>query len=805
MAKKSKQRSSRQKKDQSGCMWGLMSMFDFRHGRNTRRLLSDRRRQPMNNAHDSLYTLDGNLLTNSPEMHPNIEDVQKVKKPTMDLVRARVKELIEEEMFIDQDPKFIKRDHEQMNSSKTLKESFDQEISNSHQVSAQKTTQYHDLEALVKEILFIYQKKNGQHDDLDRGAKRYFPIVEEKLIAAVEVLLNEKSTNGDFKHIHHSKEMFQMLSSNKEIFLKILQEQNSILLNEDQKSKLLTRSNSLEMKTIDQEQEELVTRKHRKFFRRRSKSQDSISMNGKDRIVILKPGSSENQVSTGNGNHSVGHGSQFSFVEIKRRLKHAMGKEQQTPRPIERTGKSVVDGGWSSPSRDHFYTERFARVTNGFKTGDRVSSLRESEQKNENANHRVSSIYVEAKKHLSEMLTSGDEDAELMMRSLPKSLGRILSLREYNSLSPGTSPRAQTRPLVNKTQALTTIENPEGKVVDPDDMTSDGAQEILKSPLSDKEYKEQSVDFDVSCESNGSPNGIHDVVIIDGSNEDWSSEILKHDLPDENGPSSSQTHTESSLICKTEELVISSGERTGKPSPVSILEPLFSDDDISPARTATRPVEAGVQPLCIQFDEASSPVEDQQIRITDSGDTEESAFEYVEAVLLSSDLNWSEFEKRWISSVQILDPSLFDEVESFSSRARYDQKLLFNSTNEVLEEVCSRFIPESSFIKQNVWPVPKGMDLINEVWSRLESCLYKLYPRDLEKLVRNDMETSRMWMNLQSASREIVIEIEESIFRETIDDTLFSLLEAGTDYTLCLVRENPTDHSIGVSEDGFFD
>lgn len=188
-------------------------------------------------------------------------------------------------------------------------------------------------------------------------------------------------------------------------------------------------------------------------------------------------------------------------------------------------------------------------------------------------------------------------------------------------------------------------------------------------------------------------------------------------------------------------------------------------------------VEAAIQPLCIQFDKTVSCAEDQQIRITDSGDNEESAFEYVEAVLLSSDLNWSEFEKRWISSIQILDPSLFDEVETFSSRAKHNQKLLFDSANEALEEVCNRFIPESSVIKQNVWPVPKGMDLINEVWSRVELCLCKVYPRDLGKLVRNDLETSRMWLDLLCGSREIVIEIEELIFDETIDDTLMSLFD----------------------------
>lgn len=43
MAKRSHRRSVRYEKDHSGCMWGLISIFDFRNGRSSRKLLSDRR------------------------------------------------------------------------------------------------------------------------------------------------------------------------------------------------------------------------------------------------------------------------------------------------------------------------------------------------------------------------------------------------------------------------------------------------------------------------------------------------------------------------------------------------------------------------------------------------------------------------------------------------------------------------------------------------------------------------------------------------------------------------------------------
>lgn len=528
MAKRSKQRGGRQKKEQSGCMWGLISMFDFRHGRATKRLLSDRKRYtPTNATHDSPYlTSEVSLPTNSEELHQSIE------KPGFDLMRTRVKELIKEEMFMDQDSKKQNdinklENHKPKHTEKILKESHDQEISITHQVSPQKTSHYQDLEALVKEILLIYQKKNEQNDDPDTGAKRSFPIVEEKLVAAIETLLNE---NGGHKKFHHSREMFQMLSSNKEMFFKLIQDQNSILLNEDQKSKSKSKSKVIsgpkfpETELTDRETEEPVTHKHRKFFRRRSKSVDNIPMNEKGKIVILKPGSPENQI--GNENSS-----QFSFMEIKRRLKNAMGKEQRT------LGKTIDGhGGWSSPNRNHFYTERFATATNfhSWRSKDdlahgRVSKLRESEMNEEDTNHRISNIYVEAKKHLSEMLTSGDEDADLMMRSLPKSLGRILSLREYNSLSPGTSPRAQDFRLVNKSQLSTDNDNHE------ENITSEGVEVIVESESCDKEHEEEQTEgVDVLSESHGLLNGVEDnhiAVIPDSSNEESSSDSLKQVYP----------------------------------------------------------------------------------------------------------------------------------------------------------------------------------------------------------------------------------------------------------------------------------
>lgn len=43
MAKRSHRRLARAKKDRVGCIWGLISMLDFRHGNFTRKLLKDKK------------------------------------------------------------------------------------------------------------------------------------------------------------------------------------------------------------------------------------------------------------------------------------------------------------------------------------------------------------------------------------------------------------------------------------------------------------------------------------------------------------------------------------------------------------------------------------------------------------------------------------------------------------------------------------------------------------------------------------------------------------------------------------------
>ncbi|GKE28651.1 TRM32-like protein [Tanacetum coccineum] len=259
--------------------------------------------------------------------------------------------------------------------------------------------------------------------------------------------------------------------------------------------------------------------------------------------------------------------------------------------------------------------------------------------------------------------------------------------------------------------------------------------------------------------------------IVEVFDEERSPRCFELDPPEENEFCSPMRSSQYKMI---EEPESSSSDRSGRPSPVSVLEPLFSDNEISPASNISRPVEYRIQPLCIQF-------EDQEICTRNCMENEESAFEYVEAVLLASDFNWDDFENRWLSSAQILDSSLFDEVEIFSSQPSYNQRLLFDSTNEILKEVCDCYIDFFSFVRRKIQPVPKGENLINEVWERIELHSTNNYPLSLDHLIKKDLEISKTWMNLGCDSREMVSEINDSIFEDMIDDTVLSLVNDHVD------------------------
>ncbi|KAL1181141.1 hypothetical protein V6Z11_A02G028100 [Gossypium hirsutum] len=521
MAKGSNRCPVRYERDQMGCMWGLITMFDFRHGRSTQRLLSDRRRGKRNvvGMGNSGNKID--MSTSSGED----------KAMAMDTCKPSVKKLLEEEMSREHATKeelnnteleakqfdLGEGDNErksQKRRNKTRKKSSGgsldvdaartlvSEISCYHK-SEQQTTSNLDIDNLVEELCQEMGQKRIDCVNRDQPVEGHMqPNMKssrfEEVSEAIKFLVSQKLTNrnqltegGELQASKEAMDALQILSLNEELFLKLLRDPNSSLVKNsknstnarDEESKPFSGSNFSEQEPAGLRQpNETVNRKQRNFFRRKSKSQErDLSDEQKvseasTRIVVLKPGptcsqtaetgsnigsspESKNIIRHGEPNEKVG--SHFFLSEIKRKLRHAMGREhhripaKEIPKRLSGERQSSSDNGglkeyigMNSPTKDHFFIERIAKPSSSVKKGEKTSKLKVPESSTEyETTHfsRHSNIYIEAKKHLSEMLTNGDDIMDLSGRQVPKTLGRILSLPDYNS-SPISSPARNPEP-----------------------------------------------------------------------------------------------------------------------------------------------------------------------------------------------------------------------------------------------------------------------------------------------------------------------------------------------------------------------
>ncbi|KAL6569521.1 hypothetical protein OROMI_014035 [Orobanche minor] len=830
MAKRSKRRSSRHEKDRAGCISGIINVFHFRNGRSTKRLPADRKQVSKQAA----------------------ADTEESSMPMDDLAKPSVKELMDEEMFDEQGSKQpndseagseLKPGDHIKKHQKTKRSSAKSNDMDLDRVSEQKLSYDNlDLERILEELANINEtNRNSLKHDVD------IDIDEEKLVQAVKLFIERRiSKSKCFREERNnccSQELMDALNTlslNKGSYLKLLQDPNSEIFNHIQNSEDARLGRVSEEKPANLKSDQLCGRKNRNFFRRRSKSLESYPLgeNNKDcqspnEIVILKPGltgpkSPQTDImDNSNKLQNERNTYQFSFTEIKRKLRYAMGKESRgvsptkfSPKPAnDYNGEKGENSGWSSPNRNHFYTERFTLSSSpSFKKGEPVGKLKDDCL--ENLRRGRSNIYIEAKKHLSEMMKGGDGNTKYMSgNNSAKHLGRILSLPEYTS-SPCLSPGKHGDDIFITAQTRLSPRDTLEDNTSPRMRNLESQQCIFRSDSEDKvRYSNVNVNsslgddrkysLEIQCFNNDNnivsevqSAGIEQTTelmsqeeekIIDRrsinsiggdiqnednrevDNEESASSCVKSHLSEDQISSSSTmsaSHDRASTEYEDSDCAINKIEQ---PSPMSVLEPLFTDDDISPASTISNPVGKDIQPRHIRFEEEQSSINDQGICTRISLEDEESAFEYVEAVLLGSGLNWDEFLLRWISLYEILDRSLFEEVELFSSRPRYDQKLLFDTANEALKEVCESYFGCFPNVKPSTRRVPKGMDLIYEVWGVVELLLFRnLQCHSLDHVVRSDLAGSKSWMNIRSDIEFVVYDMEEMIFDELVEEIVLS-------------------------------
>ncbi|PIA49378.1 hypothetical protein AQUCO_01300298v1 [Aquilegia coerulea] len=574
MAKRSQKRLVHHERSQSGCMSGFIGIFDFRQARSTRKLLSDKRHSSSrHSAGTGTAKSKLKVFKNSDENHKgSAADVDGYSDDgETEILRVgsktSVKKLIEEDMSGEDQTERVEQiqsdpDHKgnmgknRKQIKKTCKVSRDIHVEDSkasatlspqefHQPNSTTQLSHLDITSLMEEFCSQIQHRQELHmqnechgkvsgvqectdpvkgnhlDELDMHLVQKHSVLQEKLREAAEAFLNQKfidvnqlTEDGAIQQSKQFIDALEILNSNKELLLKLLQDSNSLLVkyiqdlqddpSEKVKQEKLLGPKSSEGMHISRQAEELVCQKEvqkhniHNLFRKKDKAhkrnlvKDSVKPQVSSRIVVLKPkatgiqnlvtanspsSSPQSHYNLRNQGWSGRFNSQFSFSEIKKRLKYSMGENRKAQDWISRDGvlhkipnkhqdsgnNGKVDPenicGEELPSKSHVHTERPTEPSN---CGEREEKKEKPTQSNPSTAYEVSStsaadcenstkkivgyprqrksnIYVEAKKHLEKILTGGDKDGGFPFQQTPKSLGRILSLPQYSS-SPLSSP-----------------------------------------------------------------------------------------------------------------------------------------------------------------------------------------------------------------------------------------------------------------------------------------------------------------------------------------------------------------------------
>lgn len=310
----------------------------------------------------------------------------------------------------------------------------------------------------------------------------------------VQKFIDAKQLFGD-ESLIQSKELMdalEIMNLNKELFLKLMQDPNSVLVKHIQE----LQDAQAEVKQLDKEKNdpvhcgEIVSHKQSRkqniqsFFRRKDKAKfpkendGSPASNG---IVALKLGDESISNSTSvtspssslqsplrlrNQVESETVPSYFSLREIKRKWRHVVGEGKKEQRRISMDGvlhripyghQDQVDVGKKHETKASFRNERTSKSSTS-KKKDKTGEQKACESSTKHADvlpsldsnlsmyshQREVNIYELAKKHLAEMLNTGDDDAKSPTKHIPRTLGRILLLPEYTS--PITSPGKDEKP-----------------------------------------------------------------------------------------------------------------------------------------------------------------------------------------------------------------------------------------------------------------------------------------------------------------------------------------------------------------------
>ncbi|XP_022737214.1 uncharacterized protein LOC111290083 [Durio zibethinus] len=931
-------------KYKSGCAWGLIHFFDFRQGHSHGKLISDKKRanrQAKGKNASSLLrmkynlipirviciffkdALDKNLAVNSrrPEVKNGIEEEMSVKH------QRKKKRAIGEMQNLQFNSNLfgLSKDHRKASNSSKKSRRFpargcDAATEGYRQPSDQnmveKSSNNNNL-ALVTGASGndVHASNGGNYSRKSIRGRKHDHHTDINLRVhmneSVEAFVNQKLTDGENlssnEVANRSKnfmDALEILNSNKELFMKLLQDPNSLLvkhiqdLRDSQAKKQPQFFSKAKISQCQQKEAgECKGPAHAQMFEScdRCTSKGSDMSQPLDTIVVLKAGTQncpdrisnwpppQSRYSLKKKEWSV-KPAFLSFEHMKRKLTHAIrvNKKEQCQMPLDgihksfhdfkqfedgckemsrqankiiSASKSYLDAGKMSES-SHEVNRRDGMsqtVTFGSGIGSKVASSTDS-------CHRTSNLLMvrhlkgkfHPRKHPTDMLNSGNED--FSRRQTLRNLDRLMSLPEYNLLPMLTpvrdkehgfaSPQMRFSPYSNFSTAngykwrvqkeskscclsSSTMKNLGAQLVSekPDDRLQ-GAKKIIPGNLSSATNVLQTVyslsddlshkvnqtsvcpgkvmernhavswgeheinALEVALGSNGVQSNTSqrtEAVNIFGKSEYFEcSKLVSPDSfsGDQTSSSSIDVYSSSPLRIQKAEDSDSMIDRAEQPSPISVLEQFLVEDDSSSPSTVSLAAEPPVQPFGIDIGElyvSSLTVShlDLNCNACTSMDKQGSLSECIRAVLQISGLNWDEPSRKWHLSDQMLDVSLFDNVEVWPDKSCTDRRLLFGYITEVLLQIYQcyfRCSPWISLLNPRPQLAMLSKNMVHEVLRRVDRLLLSEMPQQtLKQLVEKDLAKSGTWMDTRLDTEEVVSELVDNILEDLVVDAAIRL------------------------------
>ncbi|RDX77283.1 hypothetical protein CR513_42624, partial [Mucuna pruriens] len=594
----------------------------------------------------------------------------------------------------------------------------------------------------------------------------------------------------------------QILYSNKELFIKLLQDPNSLLvkqihdLESSQVKEPCQQARQKRMSTLNKPQNSNATQRIKPFESfDGSDLWSSSKPQSSNRIVVLRPGTvnvetsfdcprphSPNSFSSSAQNIRPSH---FPFSCIKRKLRQVMRvrrQEQQWSRADGKKVKELEIAERNSPINAHTDTGKRLNSYLDLKKRDNIIKLNDSElcmgqetasfggscSKNTyntslgSSEKNILNMHVEGRKGPSQILECGIEECKQCKNSLGRSipLPDLLSLPSLHRYCEHSCIPERMRDYSNYQTALRNrLGLPKEGENGSYELQLFGEDiSIRNSVPGDNLYAHYDIPRDGRYEDSPTQNiDINNITGGSGSFLDLHPEI-------QTLPFSQDVVSSSLSSCQRTEDTVNMGNKVKHPNAESVVDHFIKDDVTNPPITIFQPDESPAQVMHDKFEDLIRLSFDTMNNLTSSKDI----LDYVREILQAFSLKWDELTLK-ISRDQLLDPSstTFVELKELT-RQLSGGTILHDRVIETFMQVYQNcgFPPTKD---PNVQAYVLKKILIKEI-TQLVNLHFHPHPSPstLEQLVEKDLERRGSWLNTQVDTEDIAIEVEKDVLENLV-------------------------------------